>query len=246
MGELIAIASGKGGTGKTSVTACIATALATADRRVLCIDGDVGLRNLDISLGLAGYPTLSFLEVCQGAYPLEQATVHPQYPRLHFLTAPMNTAISAIDTAAFGDMIRAARLHYDYILLDAPAGVDAGFRLASAFADRVLLVTGPSPAAIRDAGRTGEVLELMGKHNVRLIVNRINKKIASAMDLTVDDVMDEAGLPLLGVIPEDMNVTLAATFGKPLLKHRPRSAAAKACKRIANRIQGIPDPINLR
>jgi len=86
----------------------------------------------------------------------------------------------------------------------------------------------------------------MGKRNVRLIVNRINKKIASAMNLTVDDVMDDAGLPLLGVIPEDMNVTLAATFGVPLLKYRPRGAAAKACKRIANRIQGIPDPIKLR
>jgi len=246
VGELIAIASGKGGTGKTSVTACIATALAASDRRVLCIDCDVGLRNLDISLGLAGCSSLSFLEVSQGAYPLEQATVHPQFPRLHFLTAPMNTPISAIDTAAFGDMIRTARVYYDYIQLDAPAGVDAGFKLATAFADRILLVTGPSPAAIRDAGRTGEVLELMGKRNVRLIVNRINKKIASAMNLTVDDVMDDAGLPLLGVIPEDMNVTLAATFGVPLLKYRPRGAAAKACKRIANRIQGIPDPIKLR
>ena len=246
MGELIAIASGKGGTGKTSVTARIATALAAADRRVLCIDCDVGLRNLDISLGLAGCSSLSFLEVCQGAYSLEQATVHPQFPRLHFLTAPMNTPVSAIDTAAFGEMIRTARVYYDYILLDAPAGVDAGFRLATTFADRILLVTGPSPAAIRDAGRTGEVLELMGKENVRLIVNRINKKIASAMDLTVDDVMDDAGLPLLGVIPEDMNVTLAATFGSPLLKFRPRGTAAKACKRIANRIQGIPDPIKLR
>ncbi len=246
MGELIAIASGKGGTGKTSVTACLAAALAASDRRVLCIDCDVGLRNLDISLGLAGCPSLSFLEVSQGSYSLDQATVHPQFPLLHFLTAPMNTPVSAIDTAAFGELIRSARLRYDYILLDAPAGVDAGFKLATTFADRILLVTGPSPAAIRDAGRTGEVLELMGKDNVRLIVNRINKKIASAMDLTVDDVMDDAGLPLLGVIPEDMNVTLAATFGKPLLKYRPRGAAAKACKRIANRIQGIPDPIKLR
>ena len=246
MGELIAIASGKGGTGKTSVCAGIATALAASDRRVLCIDCDVGLRNLDISLGLAGSPSLSFLEVCEGSYTLDQATAHPLFPRLHFLTAPMNTSVAAIDTAAFGAMIRAARQHYDYILLDAPAGVDAGFKLATAFADRCILVTGPSPAAIRDAGRTGEVLELMGKDNVRLVVNRINKKIASAMDLTVDDVMDDAGLPLLGVIPEDMNVTLAATFGKPLLKYRPRGAAAKACKRIANRIQGIPDPIKIR
>ena len=109
-----------------------------------------------------------------------------------------------------------------------------------------VVVTGPSPAAIRDAERTGQMLELAGKENVRIIVNRISKKISSAMSLTVDDVMDHAGLPLLGVVPEDMNVTLAASFGKPLLKYRPRCPAAKACKRIANRIQGIPDPIKLR
>ena len=246
MGEVIAIASGKGGTGKTSVCAGLATALAAAGRRVLCVDCDVGLRNLDISLGLSDVPGLSFLDVCRGSYPLDRATVHPQFPSLHFLTAPMNTSIASIDADAFADMIHEARPRFDFILLDAPAGLGDGFRLATAHADRVLLVTGPSPAAIRDAERTGQTLELAGKENVRLIVNRINKKIASAMDLTVDDVMDHAGLPLLGVIPEDMNVTLAASFGKPLLKYRPRGAAAKACRRIANRIQGIPDPIKLR
>lgn len=246
MGELIAIASGKGGTGKTSVCAGIATALAAANRKVLCIDCDVGLRNLDISLGLSDCPSLSFMDVCQGAYPLSRAAEHPLFPTLRFLTAPMNTSITDIDTGAFADMLHSARREFDYVLLDAPAGVDAGFRLTAAHADRILLVTGPSPAAIRDAERTGQLLELMGKHNVRLIVNRINRKITSAMDLTVDDVMDCAGLPLLGVVPEDMNVTLAATFGKPLLKYKPRSAAARACRRIANRIQGIPDPIKLR
>lgn len=246
VGELIAIASGKGGTGKTSVSAGIATALAAAGRKVLCIDCDVGLRNLDISLGLSQVPTLSFLEVCRENFDLSGATVHPMFPGLSFLTAPMNTAITAIDRSEFAELIHRARQQFDYIILDSPAGVDAGFRLATTFADRILLVTGPSPAAIRDAGRTGEVLELMGKTNVRIIVNRISRKIASAMELTVDDVMDEAGLPLLGVIPEDMNVTLAAAFGWPLLKYRSRCAAAKACRRIANRIQGIPDPIKLR
>jgi len=246
VGELIAIASGKGGTGKTSFCAAAATALAACGRQVLCIDCDVGLRNLDISLGLSGCPSLSFLEVCQGSFTLEQATVHPQFPLLHFLTAPMNTPIDAIDPAAFADLIHEARQRYDYILLDAPAGVGAGFRLATSLADRCILVTGPSPAAIRDAEHTGQQLELLGRQNVRIVVNRINRKISSAMDLTVDDVMDSSGLPLIGVVPEDMNVTLAAAFGKPLLKFRPRSPAAKACRRIANRIQGIPDPIKLR
>ena len=246
MGSVIAILSGKGGTGKTTACAGISIALSCAGAQVLCIDCDVGLRNLDIPLGIADGSALSFLDVSEGGYSLDEAFRHPDYPNLYFLTAPTNRRVEQIDDEAFRAMIRSARAKFDYILLDAPAGVDAGFRLATTFADRILLVTGPSPAAIRDAGRTGEVLELMGKENVRLIVNRINKKIASAMDLTVDDVMDDAGLPLLGVIPEDMNVTLAATFGSPLLKYRPRGAAAKACKRIANRIQGIPDPIKLR
>lgn len=246
VGELIAIASGKGGTGKTSVCAGIATALAAENRRVLCVDCDIGLRNLDISLGLQDLPALSFLEVCQGSYTLDQVAFHPLFPTLHFLTAPMNASASAIDEKAFGAFIFEARRRYDYILLDAPAGVEAGFRLTALYADRCILVTGPSPAAIRDAQRTGQLLELMGKHNVRLVVNRVDRKIASAMDLTVDDVMDHAGLPLLGVVPEDMNVTLAATFGAPLLKFKPRSGAARAFRRIANRIQGIPEPINIR
>ena len=246
MGELIAVLSGKGGTGKTSVCAGVATALAAAGRRVLCIDCDVGLRNLDISLGLSDAASLSFLDVCRGNYPLSQATAHPLYPSLRFLTAPMTCGIEAIDPAAFGDLVHDARKIFDFILLDAPAGVDAGFRLASTYADRCIIVTGPGPAAIRDAERTGTLLELMGKTNVRLVVNRVNRKMISAMHLTVDDVMDGAGLPLLGVVPEDPNMTFAAAVGTPLLKYKPRCGAARACRRIANRIQGLPEPLGLR
>jgi len=246
VGELIAVLSGKGGTGKTSVCAGVATALAAAGRRVLCIDCDVGLRNLDISLGLSDAASLSFLDVCRGNYPLSQATAHPLYPSLRFLTAPMTCGIEAIDPAAFGDLVHDARKIFDFILLDAPAGVDAGFRLASHYADRCIIVTGPGPAAIRDAERTGTLLELMGKTNVRLVVNRVNRKMISAMHLTVDDVMDGAGLPLLGVVPEDPNMTFAAAVGTPLLKYKPRCGAARACRRIANRIQGLPEPLGLR
>lgn len=244
MGELIAILSGKGGTGKTSVCAGLATALADQGRRVLCIDCDIGLRNLDISLGMAEVAALSFLDVCSGGYGLEQAAKHPNYENLSFLTAPMNCPADRVDRADFARMLRTSRETFDYVLLDAPAGLDEGFRLASKFADRILLVTGPDPAAIRDAGRIGEVLELMGKDRVRLIVNRINKKIASSLDLTVDDIMDRAGLPLIGVVPEDANVVLAAAYGRPLLKIARRGAAA-ACKRIAKRIQGLNVPISI-
>ena len=108
----------------------------------------------------------------------------------------------------------------------------------------MLLVTLSDPGAVRDAGRTGQVLEIMGKENVRLIVNRINPRLVSNMDTTVDDVMDNAGLPLIGIVPEDPDVTLAAAFGKPLLSYTKRGAAA-ACRRIAKRIQGMPVKIDL-
>ena len=244
MGELLAVLSGKGGTGKTSVCAGLATALAEAGLDVLCIDCDIGLRNLDISLGMQQISALSFTDVSQGGYSLEQAAVHPDYPKLHFLTAPINCVAENIDTDMFLTMLAQARQRYRYIFLDAPAGIDAGFQLAARFADRVLLVTGSDPAAVRDASRAGEILELMGKTDVRLIVNRINPKMVSAMDLTIDDVMDRAGLPLMGIVPEDPNVTLAAAFGRPVLKHTKKGAAA-ACRRIAKRIQGLSVAIPL-
>ncbi|MBQ3215384.1 MAG: P-loop NTPase [Oscillospiraceae bacterium] len=244
MGEAIAVLSGKGGTGKTSICAAVATALSLQGHKVLCIDCDVGLRNLDISLGLSTQAALSFLDICQGSYSLTSLVPHPEFPTWYFLTAPMNRSIDQIDGEAFGQMVLQARNIFDYVFLDAPAGVDVGFRLAAAKADRILLVTGSDPAAIRDAEHTGQLLELMEKTNVRLVVNRISPRLVSSMDLTIDDVMDDAGLPLLGIVPEDHNVILAAAFGKPLLKHTKKGAAAAAV-RIAKRIQGIPVEIDL-
>ncbi len=242
MGEVIAVLSGKGGTGKTSVCAGIATALAYDGRSVLCVDCDIGLRNLDISLGLSQLGSLSFLDVSQGGYTLDQAEPHPDFPELRFLTAPVNCSAGQVDFDSFVALLRRARSCFDYIFLDAPAGIDAGFHLAAGYADRALVVTGPDPAAIRDANRAGALLELMGKDNVRIIVNRVNKKLAAAMGITIDDVMDEIGLPLAGVVPEDANVTLAAACHRPLLLYTRRGAAA-ACKRIARRIQGISTPV---
>lgn len=240
--ELIAVLSGKGGTGKTSVCAGVASALAQTGERVLCIDCDVGLRNLDISLGISELGTLSFLDVSQGGYALDMATRHPVYRNLYFLTAPINCAADKVDMQAFFEMLQNARRQFSYVLLDAPAGVEAGFQLAAKFADRVILVTGADPAAMRDAARAADLLEIMGKKNVRLIVNRISDKMVKAMNLTVDDVMDKAGLPLLGVVPEDKNVVLAAAFRQPLLGYS-RKGAAAACVRIAKRVQGIAVPL---
>ena len=244
MGELLAVLSGKGGTGKTSVCAGIATALADAGLDVLCVDCDIGLRNLDISLGIQQISALSFTDVSQGGYSLDQAAVHPDYPRLRFLTAPMHCTADSIDAGAFRAMLAQARKQFQYIFLDAPAGIDDGFHLAARYADRMLLVTGPDPAAVRDVTRAGELLELMGKQDVRIIVNRVDPKMVSAMSLTIDDVMDHAGLPLIGVVPEDPNVILSATFGVPLIRRTKRGAGA-ACRRIAKRVQGLSQPIDL-
>ena len=242
MGELIAIVSGKGGTGKTSLCAGIAQALAENGETILCIDCDVGMRNLDIALGLSQMGALSFQEALE--YGLDKATQHPDYPKLSFLTAPMNCSADAVDPYDFAKLLQDARSRFDYILLDAPAGIDAGFRLAARHADRIVLVTGSDPASVRDVGRAGQLLQAMEKTNVRIIVNRIDPRMVKAMRLTVDDIMDRTGLPLLGIVPEDPQVVLAAAFEQPLLKHE-RKGAAAACRRIAKRIQGRRVPVSL-
>ena len=244
MGELIAVLSGKGGTGKTSICAAVSTALARMGHKVLAIDCDMGLQNLDISLGLSDSGALSFLDVCEGGYSLSQAAKHDRFETLSFLTAPLNRTAESVDTESFRDMVRTAKREFDYIFLDAPAGIDAGFELAATFADRCLIVTGADPAAIRDAARAAQRLELMGKQDVQLIVNRVSRKLFSTMSVTVDDVMDTAGLPLIGVVPEDPNVTLAAAFGAPLLTHTNRGAA-KACEAIAKRVEGRRIPLTI-
>lgn len=244
MGELIAVLSGKGGTGKTTVCAGISCALAVQGQRVLTIDCDVGLRNLDIALGIPDLGALSFQEVASGSYELDQATEHPIYPNLRFLTAPIACAAEEIDQEAFCKLLQEARTAFDFVLLDAPAGVEAGFSLAARFADRMILVTGQDPAAIRDAARAGQLLGDMGKNDVRLVVNRVSKKMIAATGMNIDDIMDKAGLPLLGVVPEDPNVILASSFRQPLLGYT-KGGAAAACRRIARRIRGSSIPVKI-
>lgn len=243
MGNVIAVLSGKGGTGKTTVCAGLATGLAAQGRRVLCIDLDVGLRNLDIALGLAQVPALSFPDVSEGGEPIQSAARHPAYETLFFLTAPVGRSPEELDQEAFDRMMAEVRRTFDVCLLDAPAGVGAGFQMAARAASSELLVTGPDPGALRDGARTGEILELMGKRDVRLVVNRVNPKLYRSMGLTVDDVMDLVGYPLLGLVPEDRNVTLAAVHDRPLLQYARRSPAADAFRRMSKRLLGLPVPL---
>ncbi len=246
MGVVVAVVSGKGGTGKTSVCAGVGVALAASGRRVLCVDCDIGLRNLDISLGLTDAGALSFLDVSEGGYALNDATVHPDFPTLSFLTAPMNRPAEKIDQAAFSAFLHQARRQFDFIFLDAPAGVDAAFRLVASAADRFLVVTGSGPAAIRDAARVGELLELMGKTDVRLVVNRVDKGMLSVLKLTVDDIMDSAGLPLIGIVLEDSQVPLAAACTVPVLRFNKHAQAVSAYTNIARRLEGLRIPISYK
>ena len=131
MGEVISLISGKGGTGKTTLCAALATCLAAQEHRVLCIDGDIGLRNLDIALGMTDQPTISFMDVIQCDYPLGSAAVHSQLKNLQLLTAPVRENDELVDIEGFGRMITQAKLEYDYILIDSAAGIGNGFRLAT-------------------------------------------------------------------------------------------------------------------
>ena len=227
MGELIAFVSGKGGTGKTTVCAGVATALAMSGKKVLCMDCDVGLRNLDIALAMSDCGAVSFLEVAWGEYDLSDAAKHPLYSTLSFLTAPVRCTANQIPVKKVEKLLQQARKEFDYVLLDAPAGLEAGFRMAARYSDRIVLVTGADPASIRDASRAGQELRAMGKNNIRIVVNRVDPRILYDMELTVDS-----------------NVLFAAVFQEPLLEYT-RKGAAAACNRIAGRIKGISVKIPL-
>ena len=239
LGEVISVISGKGGTGKTTLCAAIATCLAVDGKRVLCIDADFGLRNLDIALGMADQPIVAFTDVIYGYYELSDAAQHPRFENLFLLTAPVRENEDQISHEDFGKLLEAARKDFDFCLIDAPAGIGAGFRLATKYADRCLVISTPDPASMRDAGRVAELLTLDGKEELRLIVNRVAPRMFSKMDLTVDDMMDEVGLPLLGVVPEDPKVVLSAAFGNPLILAA-GGGAAEACLRISRRLRGVP------
>lgn len=242
MGQVIAVASGKGGTGKTTLCAGVAACLAAEGLRVLCIDADMGLRNLDISLGMADLAPISFADVLSGRYSLSEATPHPDIPGLYLLTAPVAERPETIRFQDFGSLLETVRDYFDFCLIDSPAGIGDGFYFATLYADRVLIVAAPDPAALRDAAGTADQLHLMGKQDVKLVVNRVTPAAFRALDWTVDDMMDEIGLQLMGIVPEDEHVVLAAAANLALICYTDRGAAL-GCLHIARRLQGKKIPL---
>lgn len=242
MGQVMAIISGKGGTGKTTLCAGLGACLAARGQRVLCIDADIGLRNLDIALGVSDMLVLPFTEICRGRYPLTDATKHPHIEGLYLLTAPIRELPEDVSFSEFEALLNKARDLFDWILIDAPAGLGKGFKLATQFAEQLLVVSTADPASLRDAARTVDLLELRRPIQTRLIVNRVVPKLFSRMHLTIDDMMDEVGLPLLGIVPEDPNVVLSATENTALILKSDKGASI-ACMHIASRLCGERAPL---
>ena len=240
MATAIMITSGKGGTGKTSLTAGVGGCLAGLGKRVLCVDLDIGLRCLDLVLGMTDRAVMDFTDVIAGRCPLSDAAVaHPDIPGLFLLTAPIQP--EAMEPDLFRRVVEAAGDEYDFILLDSPAGLGEGFRLAAAGADMVVVVTTPDPPAQRDAQRC--VAELVHKvPRLLLVMNRVEPGTLRRLHGEIDRAMDTTGLPLLGVVPEDTRVGAAVRAGQPLVLRAYRGAA-QAYLNIAKRLMGRRVPI---
>lgn len=242
MGQIIAVVSGKGGTGKTSFVSHVGLYLAKLGNRVLCVDCDIGLRNLDIALGMSDCAVTDFTDVLEGRYSLkEAATPHPIQKNLYLLTAPSNPS-RPIDAAAFARLMDQVRRSFDYCLVDAAAGLGSGFRLSVTNCDRCVVVTTTDPTSLRDAQRTVMELGHLRNGRVHMVVNRCKKKLLKTLRQTIDDAIDTAGLPLLGVVPDDDDLPVALGRGIPLLFMYNRCASVAYCN-IARRLTGERVPL---
>ena len=242
-GKTITITSGKGGVGKTTVTANLAVTLAALGRRVTAIDTDIGLRNLDIIMGMESRIIYDIVDVVEGKCHLLQALVRDKrLPNLHLLPASQTsdkTAIAPEDMIAICNELRADN---DFILIDCPAGIERGFQNAVASADEIIIVTTPEVSAVRSADRVIGLIEMNGKGPSKLIINRIKPAMVKRGDmLDTFDVIEFLAIDLLGVVPEDELVIVAANKGIPLA-YEQAPLASRAFHNIARRLVGETVP----
>ena len=242
MSNIIAVVSGKGGTGKTSFTANVGLALSVLGYKTLCLDCDITLRNLDLALGLSDQAMMDFSDVATGRCSFQDAVVcNEKYPNLDLLSAPLCDGDPDVTSQQMQALAAEIRERYTYCLIDAPAGLGTGFRLATAMADSVVVVTTTDASALRDAQRTVMELKRFPVGHVHLVVNRVEKKLLHTMRMTIDDAIDTAGLPLLGVVPEDKDIPYALTRGIPLRECN--YFAERAYENIAKRLVGRRVPL---
>jgi septum site-determining protein MinD len=243
VGEAIVITSGKGGVGKTTTTASLGAALALRGQRVLVIDADIGLRNLDVILGLENRIVFNIVDVAKKICKPSQAIIKSKKSNnLYLLPASQTDDKDVIDEAEVRYVLEQFKREFHYILIDSPAGIEQGFRNACAGADSAIVVTTPEVSAIRDADRVVGLLSSKGIE-ARLIINRIDFEMVRRGDmLSVKDVQDILGIEILGVIERDEQIIVAANCGEPVT-YNPKSKAGQAFNRIAGRVCGEQIPI---
>jgi septum site-determining protein MinD len=219
MSRIIVITSGKGGVGKTTATANLGMTLAQLGYQVALIDADIGLRNLDLLLGLENRVIYTALEVLSGECRLEQALIKDKrQPSLTLLPAAQNRNKDSIDSDQMQYLVTLMSKQYDYILVDCPAGIESGFHNAIAPADEAIVVTTPEIAAVRDADRVIGLLEANNIKRISLLINRLRPQMVKANDMmSVADVKEILAIPLVGVIPEDECVIVSTNRGEPLV-----------------------------
>lgn len=234
----IVLTSGKGGVGKTTTTANLGAALAKRGKRVICIDADIGLRNLDLVLGLEKRIVFDLVEVAEGRCQLRQALIKDKrFESLSVLPAAQTRGKDAITSAQFSAIVDRAAEHADYVLIDCPAGIETGFRNAVAGAAEAIVVTTPEVSSIRDADRVVGKIAAEGKP-IRLIVNRVRPEMVRSGDmLSVDDVCDVLSIELLGVIPDDEEIIDTTNRGEPIVLRETNRLRAIYDK-IARRLEG--------
>lgn len=238
MSEVIVVTSGKGGVGKTTATANIGTGLAQLNHKVVLVDTDIGLRNLDVVIGLENRIVYNLVDVIEGNCRLKQALVKDKhYPGLYLLAAAQTRDKTSVSPEQMLKLVEELRLHFDYVLLDCPAGIEQGFQNAVVGADRAIIVTTPEVAAIRDADRIIGILESSGMKKLDLVINRIRPNmIVRGEMMSVEDVTEILAIALLGIVCDDSNVVISTNQGEPLVGTD--TLAGQAFFNIARRITG--------
>jgi septum site-determining protein MinD len=243
MGEAIVITSGKGGVGKTTTSANIGTALAAMGRKVVVVDGDTGLRNLDVLMGLENRIVFTLIDVIEERCRLKQALIKDKrFGNLYLLPTAQTRDKNDISTQQMLTIVNQLKTDFDYVVLDCPAGIEQGFENAIIGADRAIIVVNPEVTSVRDADRVIGKLDAKGMDQHDLIVNRINFDMVKKGDmLDINDILDSLAIKLIGVVPDDRNITISTNKGEPIVLEE-NSISGQAFKNIARRITGEEVP----
>jgi len=239
----LTITSGKGGVGKTTATANLAVAMASMGQKVTCIDSDIGLRNLDVVLGLENRIVYDLVDAIEGRCRLRQAMIRDKrFEELYLIPAAQTRDKNAVSPTDMIKLVNELRDEMDWVIVDSPAGIERGFRNAIAPADEVLVVTNPDVSAVRDADRIIGIIEAEQKGPAKLIINRVNPQMIQRGDMMdADDVLELLAIKLIGIVPEDEHVIASTNVGKPVALDE-KSRAGQAFRNIAKRLMGNEVP----